>query len=388
MSVATAKGTTARELGRSWGVWLIVGLVAIIILSVVFGYEKEFNPLDPRSAQPNGTRALVKVLKDQGVDVDLVFRAEDLPEVDENTTVLVSKSPNFDDTVDEAIPDFVKQSGRAVFLNVSNLQMLGIETYPDWVPRDFNTPAIDENCSDFFGQAREITPGQLVFTSSTEYVPPPLRTCFKTEDAYSVGIWPRTDAHPDYVWVLSEDMFTNQQITSHHNAAAALSLLGNNPHLVWFYPDPTGALIDPAEWGVWSILPRWTYSVGLLLILTTLAFMFWRGRRFGPLAYEKLPVTVKSSETVVSHGHLVHQTKDTGWAIKSLQRQAQRKIRKALLLPDEMREETFVSTVAQRVGRSDQEIYNLLFAPFTGNENQMVKRAKELDALIEEVVHD
>lgn len=387
MSVATPRGTTLRKLGKSWGGWLLLGLIVIVVLSQVFGYERQYDPLDPRSPQPDGTRAIVEVLKQQGVDVELAYSADRMPDLDENTTLMVSDSIEFSYEVREALPTFVNDAGRVVFGNVSSLYDLQIHntTKPHYAGS--YAPARDSSCSDFFGGAKAISSGDSVIDTDEEGVPEPPRTCFYNKEGPTVGIWPATADHPEYVWALST-FFQNNQLTEYDNAAAALTILGNNDRLVWFFPTSEFDFKDRTTAGVWSLLPRWSYSTALLLLFVALAFMFFRGRRFGPLAFERLPVTVKSSETVIQHGHLVHETRDAAWAISALQTRARRKIRKALLLPDAIGEDKFVNTVASRTDRSEQEIYKLLFAPFTGAEHQIIQRAKELDDLVEEVVHD
>jgi hypothetical protein len=386
MSVATPKGTTVRKLTRSWGVWVLVGLATIGILSQVFGFQRDYLPLDPRSSKPDGTGAAVEVLQQQGVDVELVFSVEDMPALDENTTLLVTDTIDLDFEVWDELPTLVDDAGRVVFANMASLKEMGIDSETHLNYQGVNVPARSSTCGEVFGSATAISSGYQIFIVDNPEIPPPPLSCFKVADGYAVGVWPETADRAEYVWSPNA-FFQNDQLLMHDNGAAALTLLGNNDRLVWFYPTNESSLLDRTTMGIWGLLPRWTYSTALLLLFVALAFMFFRGRRFGPLAYERLPVAVKSSETVIQHGHLVHETRDAAWAISALQVQAQRKIRKALLLPDGIDEGTFVTTVASRVDRSEREIHDLLFAPYTGGENQIVQRAKELDDLVEEVVH-
>ncbi|MDO5049848.1 MAG: DUF4350 domain-containing protein [Actinomycetaceae bacterium] len=388
MSVATAKGRSLREVSKSWGLWLILAMVAVIVLSMVFGYERQYQPSDPRSAQPDGTKGLVQVLKSQGVDVEVVLSVDEMPQIDEDTAVLIDQSPYITHEDITALPGLVRGAGRVVLYEWAYApEAFNLDDSVDGGEREFSAKDFDKLCSDIFGYARVIATDSLAFVSDIEGADLPPRVCFSTGFGYHVGVWPKTEDNPEYIW-FPNPIFKNSRIRDYDTAAAALTVLGKYDRLVWVYPSFENTAVDLSTDGVWGLLPRWTYSSAMLLILAALAFMLYRGRRFGPLASERLPVTVKSSETVIAHGHLLYQTKDAAWAIGALQSQTRRRIRKALLLPDEISQSDFITTVARRSGRSDQEIHMLLFAPYVGNESQLVQRAKELDALIEEVTHD
>ena len=91
------------------------------------------------------------------------------------------------------------------------------------------------------------------------------------------------------------DILTNDQILRADNAAAAVRLLGERPARL-VRPD----LRRPGRrrrGELRSLLPRWLVPALWLVGLTTVALMFWRGRRLGPLATEPLPVVVKAVET-------------------------------------------------------------------------------------------
>ena len=55
---------------RGWVLWAIIS-VAIVGSVVLLGREGPGAPLDPRSTKPNGAKALVYLLQEYGVTVDL-----------------------------------------------------------------------------------------------------------------------------------------------------------------------------------------------------------------------------------------------------------------------------------------------------------------------------
>ncbi|GAB3129708.1 hypothetical protein GCM10027056_32190 [Glaciibacter psychrotolerans] len=102
-------------------------------------------------------------------------------------------------------------------------------------------------------------------------------------------------------------VFSNDEIATFGNAALALNLLGASDSVIWYVP----TLADVARSGppsLGQLAPGWVTPVLLLLVLTALAAMVWRGRRFGPLVGENLPVIVRASETMEGRARLYART--------------------------------------------------------------------------------
>lgn len=98
--------------------------------------------------------------------------------------------------------------------------------------------------------------------------------------------------------------FSNELIADHGNAALALNLLGSDPALVWYLPS---SLDRPSATSMAELTPGWVTPVGVLIALTVAAAGVWRGRRFGPLIVENLPVMVRASETMEGRARLYQQ---------------------------------------------------------------------------------
>jgi len=135
---------------------------------------------------------------------------------------------------------------------------------------------------------------------------PGTTSCFGSgDDIYSlirVGSDSRT-----VTIVGAKDAFSNEVITDYGNAALALGLLGENDYLVWYIPGlPDLAGDAPPTLG--ELSPPWVIAVTSLLALTALGAAVWRGRRFGPLVVENLPVTVRSSETMRGRARLYEKS--------------------------------------------------------------------------------
>ena len=111
----------------------------------------------------------------------------------------------------------------------------------------------------------------------------------------------RHDAHRAR---LDERAHQRARSPSEGNAALALNLLGAHRTLIWYLPT-----LDDLASGEPPTIAELTPPLGharslLLLVLVALAAAFWRGRRFGPLVVENLPVVVRASETMEGRARL------------------------------------------------------------------------------------
>lgn len=73
---------------------------------------------------------------------------------------------------------------------------------------------------------------------------------------------------------------TNEAVGSDDNAAYALALLGGSPELVWYLPSATD--LPEGEGTLATLTPSWVTPALVVLLLTGVAAMVWRGRRLGP----------------------------------------------------------------------------------------------------------
>ena len=129
-----------------------------------------------------------------------------------------------------------------------------------------------------------------------------LAGCFpSSENAFS--LIERAASGRTITLIADASAFTNAQIATWGNAALALNLLGESDTLIWYLP----TIIDVPQTGppsIGELTPGWVTPTLVLLVLVALAAFIWRGRRFGPLIAENLPVTVKASETMEGRSRL------------------------------------------------------------------------------------
>lgn len=101
----------------------------------------------------------------------------------------------------------------------------------------------------------------------------------------------------------SIEPFENRSIDRAGNAAVALGAFGPRRRMVWLRP----GLLESAAGAtptLATLTPQWVTPFMLLMLAAAVAAAFWRGRRFGPLVVERLPVVVRSRETVEGRARL------------------------------------------------------------------------------------
>jgi hypothetical protein len=106
----------------------------------------------------------------------------------------------------------------------------------------------------------------------------------------------------------STTLLSNAGLDERGHAALALRTLGGSPDLVWYIPglgDMSGA---GSPQTLNELAPDWVAFLGPWLVFVAVLAMVWRGRRFGPLVFEPLPVVVKAAETAEGRARLYHDS--------------------------------------------------------------------------------
>ena len=302
---AVSSTPTLREAGRRARYWLLAGVGALIVAVVstvlAAGGGVGGKPLEADSAAPAGARALVEVLRRQGVNVtaaDTLAEARSLAGAAANPTVF-----------------FFDESGYLTDDQLSAMSALAPRTVvasPDFLALQTLTPSVG------FGGLSQTTVSRAACTvaaavkadnlspgGSTLTIPADaaeLSGCF-TSGENAFALVEQTTADRTLTLLADGTLFSNEKIGQAGNAALALNLLGAGDDLVWYLP----TIADVPGTGTPSLgelTPGWVTPTLILLVLVTVAAAVWRGRRFGPLVAENLPVTVRASETMEGRARL------------------------------------------------------------------------------------
>lgn len=338
---------------RRYGTPLLVGgalLATALLAALTGGDDGAFTArLDPGSAAPDGSRAVAQVLEDQGVEVTVVRDAE-----------------AFEDT---------NLGGAAVV--VTSAADLGQSTLRRLVDHARGSPVLVVEPPT--GIVEELAPQLAVVTLGSaeglrgecdNALLDDLRLRVDAADGYrgaehgcftvdGAAVHARAGDHVTLLGAGS--ILTNDQVTAGDNAAAALRLLGQKEHLVWYVPDPADQVAGDAV-SLESQLPDWIGPGLGLLTAAGLALLLWRGRRLGPLVTEPLPVTVRSIEATRGRGRLYRRADARGHAGDVLRDATRRRLAARLRLPRTGADpHHLVDSVAHATGRPHAEVGPLLF---------------------------
>lgn len=375
---ADAERGTSRRRALAWVA--IVAFVVLVggagaLLSGV-GTWNERDRLDPDSVGPGGTAALVAILREEGVTVTIVRdRAEALRLLGETpSTLVMSDSPILGDV---ALGELFSAATDVVLIDP---QARGVDLlFPGATAAGFaEAETVSPDCS--AGPARragEIVPGRLLVPAADANTSP-VTACYPAGDGY--GLLTATDAAGVRSAFDGRELITNENLASDGNAALALNLMGRLQDLVWYVP----ALADSdiaTEPTLGELTPGWVTPAIVLLGASVVAAGLWRGRRFGPLVRERLPVTARATETMAGRGHLYERGRDAVHAADALRLGSLERLRRELGLARGASATEIADTAATVAGIPHGAARRLLIEDQPRNERQLLAVSDGLRAM-------
>ena len=402
----TSLTPTVRQGLRASAFWIgaavLVLLLAIGSLLVV-GQSEEAVPLSPESAAPDGTRALAEVLRGQGIAVVVTTSLDDTAAaVDSGAAgaAIVMHDPEgilSDDQRDRLAtlsptlvlldPDFATLRSLAPGVAAAGT--------PDDDPLDADCAlaelvAVDEASP--AGSAYRVTgadgtesdSGADDTDSGSGSGSKVTATCLRSEsddapDAYSLV---RLEYGDRTTTVLgATGALTNGTILDLDNAALALTLLGTAPRLVWYLPSPADAATPTTA----ELSPPWVSPLIVLAVLTAIAAAVWRGRRFGPLIVENLPVVVRARETMEGRARLYQSSSARLRALDAIRVGTISRLATRCGLSSRAAVEEVVLAVAAAVGAEPGDIRSTLLDTVPNTDAELVRlsdRLLEIEAAV------
>ncbi len=299
--------TVRRAVRRSlYWVIAVVGLIALgLVVSALNGAGSVPQTWGANETAPVGSRAVVEVLRDQGVEVEAVDRLDAaLDAVDEHGGTLL---------VADELAVLTEDQWQRLGGVAEHLVLVQPET---WALDALELDALQAEPFDEAGGPVELSADCRVaearraadiIGSGIGYTTLDGESCFDggtagfallrlTGDAAG-----ETGADGGIVSVLGTgSVLQNGSITQAGNAALALGLLGQHDHVTWYLPG-FGDLSAPS---IAELTPSWVNPVAWLALTVGLVAAFWRGRRLGPVVVERLPVVVRTTETMEGRARL------------------------------------------------------------------------------------
>jgi hypothetical protein len=389
---STSASPTARQVWtRARGVVLalVLLLVAAVAIAAIRSTERH-GSLDPRSADPYGSRAVAELLADRGVDTRVVTTLDEARAAAAPDTTLLIAVPDLlthrqQSQLHSATAD---SDGRTLLVAPSSWSVERLAPGVVADPATSLDSTLSPDCALPAAQrAGTADTGGIRYTVTH----PGYDECYPSERLPTLVRVPAASGDGDTVVLGAPDVLYNDTLDEQGNASLALQLLGSRPHLVWYLPSlsDSSATGPDEEKDFFDLLPSgWLWGTLQLFFAAALAAL-WRARRLGPLVPEKLPVAIRASETVEGRARLYRKANARERAATALRSTTRTRLAPLVGVPVTQAHapEALLPALSAHLHRDGdgQPLRSLLFGPPPGDDAALISLADQLDALEREV---
>lgn len=367
---------------RRVAAWVAIGVVLVLVGGVGAmiagsGEWSQRDALDPESAGALGTRALSQILEEHGVDVEVVrdHAAAATALDDEPATLVLTDTPALSDEGLLALTD----AAHDVVLIAPRSRTLDL-LIPGAEPAGFaDAGAIDPECDFPDAERAGAVQPDAVFSA-----PDDVLACYPGGDGF--GLLAAEHGDGIVAAVDGTALLTNEDLAENGNAALGVNLMGRNGTVVWYQPGPGDTDLTSSDPSLGDLTPPWVSPVIVLLLAAGVAAAIWRGRRFGPLVAERLPVTVRATETTEGRARLYAHSRDAVHAADQLRLGALERIGRLLGLGNAASASEIADAAAARTGLDRAGVHGVLYQRLPAGDAELVVLSQQLRHL-EDAVH-
>lgn len=369
-AVAPARAAV-RPRRRAIAGWAAIGAALLVIGAVAaaiggISQMPAAGQLDPESPAPDGARALARLLEDHGVAVDVARdRAAAADALTSASTLVVTDTAPLSD---EDLAALTAEAADVVLLEPRSrdLRLLLDGSAPAGVGAGAAVPdcALPEAA-----RSGEISPG-TVFEAAGDAV-----ACYPSGGGH--GLLVRDTDGGRIAALDATTLLTNEHLADDGNAALGANLLGRGAHVVWYLPALTDSDLTTAP-TIGELTPDWVTPALALLAGAALAAAIWRGRRFGPLVAETLPVSVRAGETTIGRAQLYARAGDAGHAADQLRIAALDRLARLLGLGPAASVREVADAVAAHLGADRATVTDVLLDAVPRTDRELVDLADRL----------
>ncbi len=376
---------------RRWLRWLLV--IAAVVLLILLAAGTLTSTLgaqqadDPSSVTRSGAAAVTQLLRDQGVELT---RTEDAGAAVDAATRAGTQAGTQGATVVVVHPERLSPTqlrqligagpGPVVLIRPDRdtLTGLGLNAGPDAV-RSVPDTLLQPGCTDPVA----LRAGAINLPDhALAYTLPGATGCYPTAAGGFTETRVEVDGTPIIVWGAPP---RNETLAQQGDAAFATGLLGSRGRVIWLMSRTQS---DPGASGS-RLLPGWWTAAGVQAVLGVAVLGLWRGRRFGPVIVEKLPVVVRAAETLEGHGRLYHRLSARDRAAEALRAGVRRRLgprfgQAGQEISGSTDTAALAAAVAARTGRDPRQVQAWLNGPAPLDDDHLVQLAHDLDRLEQE----
>ena len=388
-TVYTAPGKTESVRSRAGrGKWWITGIALVLIMVAMVALTSkpsDYRELSTENTDDTGARAVAQILREQGVTLKQFDRLSRVFVADPATTTLVIAGADY--LTAAQAESVLGYEGDILFIGASpdltDALDAGVSVTYEFLPETVDAACADPDAAAAERMRVEYTGLQIGGSSDATM-------CFLNR-AEVAGMAVVETPNGTRTIVTNPQVYENGALLEEGNAALALRTAGRNDNVAWYladYMDPT-LLAGPGKTPDLStnpdFLPPGFGTALYALALAALIGAVWKGRRFGPLAVEPLPVVVRASEATRGRARLYRRARAYGRATAALRAASARRIGVRLGVPRTTDREGMVAAVERATGRPPAEIARALYGPAPRNETEMMNVVEQLDRLEGEV---
>ncbi len=378
----TARQVWSRARGILLGVvLLLVGAVAIAVIRS----NTHHGSLDPRSADPYGSRAVAAILAEHGVSTRVVTTLDEArTAVGPDTTLLIAMPDLMTERQQELLHQATQNSGGRTILIAPETSVGTLAPGLSAADTGFGSTPDPECELPAARRAGTADTGGIRYATGSSHAD----TCYPSDGLPTLVRLPAPSGHGDTVVIGAPDILYNDSLDKQGNASLALQLLGSRSHLVWYLPSLSDtSATDSGKKSFLDLLPSgWLWGTLQLFIAAALAAL-WRARRLGPLVPEKLPVAIRASETVEGRARLYRKASARDRAADALRSTTRTRLAPLVGVPVAQAHtpEALLPALSAHLGGDGQSLRTLLFGPPPGDDAATIALADQLDALEREV---
>jgi hypothetical protein len=387
---STSASPTARQVwtrGRGVLLALVILLAAAVAIAAVRS-NAQHGSLDPRSADPYGSRAVAELLADQGVSTRMVTTLDEAgTAAGADTTLLITDPDLLTDRQQNRLHSaFTDSGGRTVLVAPGTPSVGTLAPGTDADPTTSFDSTLSPGCPLPAAQrAGAADTGGIRYTTDA----PDAESCYLSDGLPTLLRIPAAEGDGDTVVLGAPDILYNDRLDEQGNASLALQLLGSRPHLVWYLPSLSDeSATDSGDRSFFDLIPSgWLWGTLQLFIAAALAAL-WRARRLGPLVPERLPVAIRASETVEGRARLYRKSNARDRAATALRSTTRTRLAPLVgISPAQAHApEALLPALSARLHRDGQSsLHSLLFGPPPHDDAALIALADQLDALESEV---